>query len=560
MAEFYPNTVIKILKDVPLDASYTDVLDFASETAQNQYFSSKSKYVFNNVSYQRVNYSVDSARPPLTCTVPMNADNLYDCNYIMFQNANYGTKWFYAYIVNVGFVSANVSKISYVLDDYQTWLFDFTVGESYVLREHTNDDTIGSNLEPEPVQITNYVCVGYDDDSIWYKQPFTHICVATIRDSAGAYTSGEWINNNNYYTGVKLNYFEMGSPNITTFLSNYQQGKENEILYIQILPKIENDYYLTQVYNARRPTALDGYTPVNNKLFIYPYTKLTQINSDGEGNDYKYEFFSNPEGIVFRTNIFSQPLPEAITYPIDYINNGDNISLQYVTSIKNFPMCNWANDTFSNWYAQNQSTLFNTKKYQQLSATYKVAGGVSSIIAGIIAGTAVIAATGGAATPAVLPALGALTAGSLSTYSGIDEYQKASEQLSAQLNDMEVRPDTLSGGTTSSYSLYMSGQMGNKYYCYTITAEQAMRIDSFFTMYGYATNEVKLPNLTGRSNFNYVKLQQPYITGSIPVESMINIKKIFSNGVRIWHNTATFMNYNVKNNIKESSNDNNETA
>ena len=42
MAEFYPNTVIKILKDIPLDASYTDVLDFASETAQNQYFSSKS--------------------------------------------------------------------------------------------------------------------------------------------------------------------------------------------------------------------------------------------------------------------------------------------------------------------------------------------------------------------------------------------------------------------------------------------------------------------------------------------------------------------------------------
>ena len=125
---------------------------------------------------------------------------------------------------------------------------------------------------------------------------------------------------------------------------------------------------------------------------------------------------------------------------------------------------------------------------------------------------------------------------------------------------MEVHPDTLSGGTTGSNILYMLNKMGNHYYSYTITFEQARRIDSFFNMYGYATNEVKIPNLTGRSNFNYVKLQQPYITGSIPVESMINIKKIFSNGVRIWHNAGTFMNYNVKNNIKESSNDNNETA
>ena len=125
---------------------------------------------------------------------------------------------------------------------------------------------------------------------------------------------------------------------------------------------------------------------------------------------------------------------------------------------------------------------------------------------------------------------------------------------------MKVIPDTLSGGGSSSYSMYMDGKLGNHFYQMTILSSQAERIDTFFSMYGYATNKVKIPNLTGRSNFNYVKLQQPYITGSIPVESMINIKKIFSNGVRIWHNAGTFMNYNVKNNIKESSNDNNEAT
>lgn len=558
MAEFYPNTVIKILKDVPLDASYTDVLDFASETAQNQYFSSKSKYAFNNVSYQRVNYSVDSARPPLTCTVPMNADNLYDCNYIMFQNANYGTKWFYAYIVNVGFVSANVSKISYVLDDYQTWLFDFTVGESYVLREHTNDDTIGANVQPEPFQITNYVLQGYENDCENFAGQNMRIGVATIKNENDEYTPGNWVNNK-FYTGVEITYFTLGDNAITTFLNKFQDGKEANILYIQLVPINGAAANIKTLTTAARPATLDDYPPDNNKLFTYPYCKLTHINSEGQGNDYKYEYFNKNNSPTFYSFSYAQPIPEAITYPHGYQTSfaGTNTSLSYYTSLKNFPMCTWVNDTFSNWYARNEHQLNTTKNYQQLAATYKIASGAVSTIGTTIAATAATVATGGAAAAALLPAMSS----GLSSFSqGLDEYRKAGDMLEAQLSDMEVHPDTLSGGTTGSNILYMLNKMGNHYYSYTITFEQARRIDSFFNMYGYATNEVKIPNLTGRSNFNYVKLQQPYITGSIPVESMINIKKIFSNGVRIWHNAGTFMNYNVKNNIKESSNDNNETT
>lgn len=556
MAEFYPNTVIKILKDVPLDASYTDVLDFASETAQNQYFSSKSKYVFNNVSYQRVNYSVDSARPPLTCTVPMNADNLYDCNYIMFQNANYGTKWFYAYIVNVGFVSANVSKISYVLDDYQTWLFDFTVGESYVLREHTNDDTIGSNLEPEPFEISNYIISGYNNDSSEFMNCKIMMAVAELAD--GSRAEGQWIDNKTY-TGLGFMYFDIGNDSgIKGAIDLYvEQGKGNSIIYIQIVPTRRG--ITTTLSNCRVPSAFGDYVPANNKLFTYPYCKLSHINSEGQGNEYKYEFFSSLTNIQFTTDFTDAPTPSAITMPKNYLSSNDyqyNI-VSYVTSINKYPVCSWTNDSFYEWFALNQNQLQTQKHYQQLAATYKIASGAVSTIATTIAATAATVATGGAAAAALLPAMSS----GLSSFSqGLDEYRKAGDMYNAQIADMKVKPDTLSGGSTNPYSMYMSSLMGNHFYRMQIPQEQAERIDSFFTMYGYTTNKVKVPNLTGRSNFNYVKLQQPYITGSIPVESMLNIKKIFSNGVRIWHNTATFMNYNVKNNIKESSNDNNETA
>lgn len=556
MAEFYPNTVIKILKDVPLDASYTDVLDFASETAQNQYFSSKSKYVFNNVSYQRVNYSVDSARPPLTCTVPMNADNLYDCNYIMFQNANYGTKWFYAYIVNVGFVSANVSKISYVLDDYQTWLFDFTVGESYVLREHTNDDTIGSNLEPEPFEISNYIISGYNNDSSEFMNCKIMMAVAELAD--GSRAEGQWIDNKTY-TGLAFMYFDIGDDSgIKGAIDLYvEQGKGNSIIYIQIVPTRRG--ITTTLSNCRVPSAFGDYVPANNKLFTYPYCKLSHINSEGQGNEYKYEFFSSLTNIQFTTDFTDAPTPSAITMPKNYLSSNDyqyNI-VSYVTSINKYPVCSWTNDSFYEWFALNQNQLQTQKHYQQLAATYKIASGAVSTIATTIAATAATVATGGIAAAALLPSMSA----GLSSFSqGLDEYRKAGDMYNAQIADMKVKPDTLCGGSTNPYSMYMSSLMGNHFYRMQIPQEQAERIDSFFTMYGYTTNKVKVPNLTGRSNFNYVKLQQPYITGSIPVESMLNIKKIFSNGVRIWHNTATFMNYNVKNNIKESSNDNNETT
>ena len=54
-------------------------------------------------------------------------------------------------------------------------------------------------------------------------------------------------------------------------------------------------------------------------------------------------------------------------------------------------------------------------------------------------------------------------------------------------------------------------------------------------MYGYQVNKVKAPNETGRESWNYVKTQKVILNGSIPVESMDRIKKMYNDGVRFWH-------------------------
>ena len=71
-----PNTTVKLFKNCPLDKSYENTIYFASVSAQTTYFSSLTGYTFNNQSYQRVNKG--------KIRVAMNAEPLYNCNYMAF--------------------------------------------------------------------------------------------------------------------------------------------------------------------------------------------------------------------------------------------------------------------------------------------------------------------------------------------------------------------------------------------------------------------------------------------------------------------------------------------
>lgn len=81
-----PGTNIRILKDVPLDTTYDHTIFFTDGTTQENYFMGLQKYNLTNYTYQRVKKGVSR--------VGIKADNLYDCNYMMFQNTSFGSKWF----------------------------------------------------------------------------------------------------------------------------------------------------------------------------------------------------------------------------------------------------------------------------------------------------------------------------------------------------------------------------------------------------------------------------------------------------------------------------------
>jgi hypothetical protein len=68
-------------------------------------------------------------------------------------------------------------------------------------------------------------------------------------------------------------------------------------------------------------------------------------------------------------------------------------------------------------------------------------------------------------------------------------------------------------------------------------------------MFGYKINRVKVPNVTGRYNWNYVKTIGCYIEADIPQDDLQEIKNMFDNGLTIWHRANTFMNYSQSNPI-----------
>lgn len=166
---FMPETEVYLLSGIPFNISYNNVRDFDTIDEQTAYFLGKQKYKFDKLTYQRVTQQ--------TIKLDINYNDLLDCNYIMFQNQSNKGKWYYAFITDYEFVSQNCTIITYQLDVFQTYLFDFSFQSTYIEREHTkrfnNDGTPVINTLDEGLSYGyDYECYNIEhvqqcDNIIW---------------------------------------------------------------------------------------------------------------------------------------------------------------------------------------------------------------------------------------------------------------------------------------------------------------------------------------------------------------------------------------------------------
>ena len=82
-----------------------------------------------------------------------------------------------------------------------------------------------------------------------------------------------------------------------------------------------------------------------------------------------------------------------------------------------------------------------------------------------------------------------------------------------------------------------------------IRPEYVTIIDDFFSMFGYATKRVKVPNRNVRPHWCYTKTIGCHINGSIPQDDVKRICAIYDNGITFWKNGEEVGNYNLDNSI-----------
>ena len=141
-----PTAGVIRLMNVPFDSGYKNVIDFKTDADRIAYMESRLitradgapiSYAFGDCQYSRRDG---------TLRVPVHIDDLYICNYLMFKNPYYSNKWIYCFVTSQRYINDNCTELKIETDVYQTWIDKVSIKDSFVEREHTNDDTPGANL------------------------------------------------------------------------------------------------------------------------------------------------------------------------------------------------------------------------------------------------------------------------------------------------------------------------------------------------------------------------------------------------------------------------------
>ena len=523
-----PQTDIRLLK-VPFELDNKNQLTFANIQAQTNYFLSVPYIQEDNCSYQRKDNII---------RFPAHVDSILNYNYVMYKNEAYTNKWFYAFITGMKYVNNNMTEISIETDVFQTWQFDLIYKKMFVEREHVSNDAVGLHTVPENLETGEYICNSHYKDTTMdsYTQDLCFILASTSEPVVGEAkdTVAPSAIYNGIYTG--LSYYRYDTTNvIDTMLEIFaDSGKTDAINGVFMAPKWlaplsggvlrdvqQSNTPATFNITVSKQTTLNGYTPINNKLKCFPYNYLLVSNNVGQNGILHYEKFSGTNATFTVRGVINPGCSINIT-PTNY--NGNTSSDNDAIQLGKFPICNFQNDMYTNWLTQNSiNVLGQTITSDDLN--------IASAGIGAIAGTATNIAVGNYAGAGM-----SVTSGFSSIASAVmqqKQHNMIAPTVNGQLNSADV--NVASGNNTFHF------------YKMSIKEEYARIIDNFFSMYGYKVNEVKIPNITGRTNWNYVKTINANILGDIPQEDMQKLKNIFDNGVTFWHNANTFLDYSQNN-------------
>lgn len=527
-----PDSIVEFYHGVPLDNTYENTILFADMTAQNNYFHGNidilSKRVDKN-SYVRIERGV--------IRVEATVRELYSCNYLAFRNSSFGEGWFYAFVTNVEYVNNATVDVSFEIDVMQTYMFDYVPMESFVLREHAVNDSIGANLLSEPVEIGELTA-----SSIVESEWFNSYCVVIAFNDLNPQGAGDLGDGRLYHQTPCGCYFAFypttadGITGLRSFLGTVNElDKVDNIISMFVVPTEFTSvpslpYTITpdtpreigalptqKIDSISRPHSLNGYTPRNKKLLTYPYTCL-RVDCGANQKVYKYEYFSNPDYASFQLTGCYANTPEISVAPRGYMSNTASRPCNYNEEVilSDFPQMSYSNSAYKSWIATKAPMIANSE----------LIGGATSLLgmgAGVITGNPLVTAGAG--------------------LSGFSTLLNASTQrhVAGQTAGTQIK------GRGSS-SVDSSMQLKKPFYIsMQMRADLARRADDFLDKYGYNTQMLKVPNRNSRPHWNYVKTAGFNCVGNIPQKYLKKICSIYDNGITFWKSPSEVGNYSLNN-------------
>lgn len=553
---FRPYGVINFYRFVPLDNTYTNTLHFKTINEQRAYFGLPTQE--QDEAYQKqpelipkdmsqaqtaeVNMKLHYTGQTFTrnerqyIKIDRNVCDLMDCNYITYQNLQFGRMWIFAFITNVEYINDYVTEVEFEIDVMQTFMWNYELRDCYVIREHSKTDEIGDSLTPETVPILNLINRSiektdwFEDYSVLIYTVFdgTPTSEADMRKPVFKMISG-------FPCGCDITRINVSSGNLEPVQDYLQKvadaGCLEGIITAYIFPTIftpiptDPNPLSLQYYKVNAPLSdLNGYEPQNKKLFTYPYNFL-KVDCGDKQAVYRYEYvrdISETKDIEFSFQGIGGIIPQIRCCPLSY-NCETPLSGIFTDNsealvMENFPLVTYSGDNFANWYGQNGSGII-----------FQAGVNVAEIAAGIaLSGTGIGATVG----------TGLIAAGGIGLVNATLQEIKAIEQPPTPRSVGQAFGDV----ATKTRNFYFSKVQ--------VCREGAEIIDDYFTMFGYAVNKIKIPEIvnydTCRPEWNFIqatnvtyhwtnwKSSPDGKATSVPHKYQKKITQIYNTGITFW--------------------------
>ena len=584
-----PSSKIYICAGVLLRSDQAHTIYFANETAQRNYFIGRAAANVGGRTFTDYTFTRDNI-----AYVEASLQTAEYWNYAMIENTVEAGPVMrkYYFIEDVEYIDENTVGLHLKLDVMQTFQhqpgggYNAFLPSCFVEREHSVYDGsrafngITYNTEDEPVNVGDYIN-RVDDYPFKTNGGWGMICASTINlyDLEQGSTQSDvhkvyGFPLNGIYSGLtySLMRIENNASGISLIkdLSNWGYAEAINDMYMFPLDyvtetgssvlhpfgRITGSNTLTKSYN--KPTQIGSYTPRNKKLLQYPFCFGYLTNNTGLSATYQFERYqqydANDAG-KFTLKLNVNPTSDAcvMAYPLGRYK-GSLPNLEESVTTNNFPRIPWVTDQYKLWLAQTANTrqyTYDVAKFQHTLGEEQYYNKSFQNGLNLLGGAIEAVATGGMlGAGSITGAIGSQMDLELGQWANDRTYQLAKQSISAGIRDRSIQPPT-AHGTAQGLMGYINNSLFMKFQVKTVDDMHARIIDEFFDHYGYATNTFKVPNISSRPSWNFVKTAGFDVKLAIPQRYKVAISEVFNNGITFWKNPAKIGDY-TQNNAAQS--------